>query len=433
MKYFKIYLTFPAYIFFLIMSPACIFANIIEVSPTESDKTIISKIEGAQAGDRIKIAPGTYKVRIRLTNSGKKDAPIIVEGSGDSRPRWDLSGHDIDAFPGSKWFERSAWQIEGKYIEIRNIEFLNAHLETGGTAGNGSGIRLLNARDITIENCLFKNNDNGIQGHGENVLVQRCQFQGNGETDKNPYADSGHNIYTHSGSWTFRFCSIIDSKHQNAHCRGSDIRFEYCWFENEGSYALDLMTSQKDHERHGGAYSGAITLLGCVVIQAKNPKNTSKIVALSCQPRKDSVALNVNLYYCTVIGNGSSAAIVRTSKDHPFKSRINIYNSLFQGIGQSVRIDSQGNGFDIVSDIRSNIWPEALKKDLDAANHFPQQMLFADAIHHDYRLTSKSEGIGLANANLGEMPRWHIIQKSGKLEILPRNTAQDVGAYEHNQ
>ena len=51
-----------------------------------------AKIEAAQPGDEVVVAPGTYTFRVHLTQQGTAQKPIIIRAADPkNKPVWDLS------------------------------------------------------------------------------------------------------------------------------------------------------------------------------------------------------------------------------------------------------------------------------------------------------------------------------------------------------
>src|SRR5512143_2217136 len=137
-------------------------AATISVGPGDS----YQKIESAQAGDEVVIAPGTYAFRVHLTKVGTADQPIVIRAQDPAQPPvWDLASTLVENAPGSYTAGdrgRGCWQVSGgEYYDISGIVFANCH-----NAGNNSaGMRYYNgARGIRLRDCTFRGSDNGLTG-----------------------------------------------------------------------------------------------------------------------------------------------------------------------------------------------------------------------------------------------------------------------------
>ena len=81
----------------------CLFASALgaetlQVTPDDS----YDAIEGAQAGDEVVIAPGTYGFRVYLEAQGTASHPIVIRAQDpDNPPVWDLSNTLVEDAPGS--------------------------------------------------------------------------------------------------------------------------------------------------------------------------------------------------------------------------------------------------------------------------------------------------------------------------------------------
>ena len=167
-------------------------AATIMVSPTDS----YTKIEAAQAGDDVVIAPGTYKFLVYLTQKG----PITIHAQDPTNPPvWDLSGMMLDTAPGSYTAgdrNRGCWQLSGASdITIESIVFTNCR----NSSQNAAGIRYYEGTTgLTIRDCVFRTNDNGLTGGTQNsdATVEFSEFDSNGNTSA---SSPTHNIYIYGG------------------------------------------------------------------------------------------------------------------------------------------------------------------------------------------------------------------------------------------
>jgi len=396
-----------------------------------SPKEDYATLEWAKAGDTVEIAPGTYQFRVYLNNHGTAQKPIIIKAKDPGNPPvWDLSGRDCGSWPGSYNqgdLKRGAWQIQGSHYFISDIVFKNAHTTRGGGIGDSSGLRVKGGYNITIRNCRFEGNDNGVSGFGENILYENCVFTKNGS---NGQGDRAHNIYLHGGSQTFRYCRITDAKEgQNIHLRGKRFRFEYCWIENEGTYMGDLMVSESDWSRSRGLDS-TLTLIGCVIIGAPNPMNDTKFFTMYNSPPAEKVSMRINMYYNTLIGNGKDAAVIRFTDSGLEKQEAYLYNNIFIGNHVPFRFDTK-RGVVAVAD--TNWWPSGY--DYSTYGDYATNLVlgtdpgFVHRIGRDYRLRKDASAANLARTELGEIPTKEMVVSSGKLTYRLRSNANDLGAF----
>ncbi|HEY2365798.1 MAG TPA: hypothetical protein VGH87_05395, partial [Polyangiaceae bacterium] len=95
------------------MLPALFMAATITIAPTDDYK----KIEAAQPGDEVVIAPGTYKFLVYLQQKASAQNPIRIHAQDPKNPPvWDLNGTILDSAPGSYTAGdrgRGCWQLSG--------------------------------------------------------------------------------------------------------------------------------------------------------------------------------------------------------------------------------------------------------------------------------------------------------------------------------
>jgi hypothetical protein len=121
----------------------CISAAGALINVTTNDT--YTKIEGANAGDTVIIAPGTYAFRVYLTKQGSPDNPIIIQALDPSNPPvWDFGATLVENAPGSYTAGdrgRGGWQFSGaQSYNISGIVF--RHCRTASY--NSAGIRYYN-------------------------------------------------------------------------------------------------------------------------------------------------------------------------------------------------------------------------------------------------------------------------------------------------
>ncbi len=296
-------------------------AKTIQVSITDS----YSKIEEAQAGDEVVIAPGTYHFRLNLTNSGTHDKLIIIRAQDpDNRPVWDLDGKNVQDWPGSYRggdHDRGAWQIKGDYYLISGIILRNA---TNGR--NAAGMRFVGCDNIKVQDCLFQHNNNGITGKGDNIKIENSEFDSNGCARSSKMT---HNIYLYGGSFELKFLYVHDAVcGQNLHSRARELLVENCWIANAKNYEGDIMA---------GAYNEqSITFKGNVIIQHDSPTNKSSLLTLFNDSGRRGSHFQINFFYNTIIGNGGSTTLVKVRNDTLDTASTTLFNNIIYGLGDVI-------------------------------------------------------------------------------------------------
>ncbi|HWX18774.1 MAG TPA: hypothetical protein VN578_02600 [Candidatus Binatia bacterium] len=238
---------------------------VINVGPGDS----YTKIEAAQPGDEVVIAPGTYAFLVYLTKAGGVTNPIVIRAQDPAnRPVWDFGTNLLDAAPGSYGAGdrgRAAWQFSGaKNYSISGILFRNCR----NSSQNAAGIRYYNGTtNLYVKECVFTQNDNGITGGTQEsaATVEFCEFGTNGNLAA---SSPTHNLYIYGGTFYLRYCYVHDSlQSQNFHVRARNVTLEYNWFARAQSYEGDLMTD--DDFSGAGPFSQAMTLRGNVFVQKR--------------------------------------------------------------------------------------------------------------------------------------------------------------------
>lgn len=145
------------------------FAADVNVGPSRTYKTLAAGVAAAKAGDRVLLDAGTYTDNTAITS-----VPLTIEGAGTGavlRATVNLANH-------------KGILITGATTTVRNITFDGAKVaEDDGN--NGAGIRS-ESGSLTVDNCAFTNNQNGILVNaipGAVVTVANSRFDGNGAND----------------------------------------------------------------------------------------------------------------------------------------------------------------------------------------------------------------------------------------------------------
>lgn len=400
----------------------------IRVSATDNDSLSIAKIEGARLGDTVVIGPGVYRFRVYLTRSGSLDRPIIIRASDRAnRPVWDLSGKAIADWTGSYQGVdrgRAIWQITGAHYEISGIVFRNG---SDRGVGDGSGLRLKSSRQITIRDCLFQFNDNGIQGAGADTLVEFSEFDRNGLSDSLEYS---HNIYIHGGDIAVRFSYIHDPRRgQNLHIRANRATFEYNLIARAKTYMADMMTCTMppcDSDQY-------LLLRGNVFIQG-NPNNDRQIFAIVNDQKAINAAFHLRMINNTLVGNGGDTAVVHLVNADKFLNRsqtVFLANNAFIGIAKVLSVDraklenwaAQGTGN----------WFSLGTHGMDAFENSVAGVApgVRNLAANDLVPVAPSGLIGAATGVLPDLPDRELYFEMGStLHWRPRRTVQDIGAFE---
>jgi hypothetical protein len=177
----------------VVLLAATAHADTLEVGPGQTYTTIAAAAAAAHDNDTIEIQAGTYHEAVSWSANG-----LTVRGVG-GRPVVDMTGLTIDN-------GKAIFVTDGADITIDNLEL------TGASVGdqNGAGLRWEGPGSLTVRNCVFRGNEDGILGggaaHPENTAtIEDNEFVGNGLGE----AGFTHSVYfgdadtvTFRGNWS---------------------------------------------------------------------------------------------------------------------------------------------------------------------------------------------------------------------------------------
>ena len=402
-------------------------ATVINVAPGDS----YTKIESAQPGDEVVIAPGTYAFRVYLTKKATTNNPIVIRAQNPTNPPvWDFGTTFVENAPGSYGAGdrgRGGWQFSGaSNYRLSGIVFRNCRT----ASFNSAGIRYYNtSTNIYVKDCLFDYNDDGITGGTQDseITVEYCEFDSNGNTNASSSSPT-HNIYIYGGVYTMRYCYLHDSaQSQNFHVRARQAVLEYNWFARAKAYEGDLMTD--DDFSGNGPFSQSMTLRGNVFVQAAAPANHSQVVAIYNDAGQTNLTLSVRALYNTFVGNGGSAAFIHLSNaDGITQMTAEESNNIIFGTTRPVLIENTGKA----SASGSNNWMQTNATVAPFASTVQSALPgFRNAAAMDYTLAPGSACINAANSSVYGLPGKEYFQDElTRCMWRPRAAARDIGAFE---
>lgn len=157
------------------------------VGPGQTYETIAAAAAVAGDGDIIEIQAGTYREAVTWRAN-----QLTVRGVG-GRPVVDMTGMAISN-------GKAIFVSAGADLTVENIELVGASVNDA----NGAGIRWEGPGELTVRNCIFRSNENGILGGGQadNVgVIEHNEFVDNGRGD----VGYTHSVYINEAeSVTFR-------------------------------------------------------------------------------------------------------------------------------------------------------------------------------------------------------------------------------------
>ena len=292
---------------------------------------------------------------------------------------------------------KGIWVLSGRNTTVENMEFSGARVDDK----NGAGIRA-DGPDLTVCNSSFHDNENGILGGGNNVLIEYSEFAYNGGCE--PGFGCSHNMYISGDTnrFTLRYSTSHHAKIGHAvKSRAKENRILYNRLMDErtgtSSYIVDLPNG------------GLSYLVGNLLQQGPDTDN-STIVAYGAEglsnPKNELYFVNN-----TVANDFSGGVFVSTAGGTTvFKAA----NNLFVGSGTVF----------------------GGKQPTEAASNLvtPSPALF-DRSNYDYRLTAASpardagRNPGFANG-FDLAPVSHYVHPAHRQD-RPLSAPIDIGAYEY--
>lgn len=213
-------------------------------------ETVAEAAKKARDGDVIEIRAGIYAGDVTVW----KQSRLTLRGVG-GRAHLQADGKAAQG--------KGIWVIMGDDTVVENIEFSGARVSDG----NGAGIRL-HGRGLTIRNCYFHHNQNGILGgHPEgSVVIVDSEFERNGGGD-----GKTHNIYIGKADrLDIRFSKFhrahvghnVKSRARTTHIENTLI---FDGSDGESSYGVDTPNG------------GVVTLVENVIQQGPKTQNKTLI------------------------------------------------------------------------------------------------------------------------------------------------------------
>ena len=209
--FWSVLLVFCASILLVLLIPAAANAETLEVGDGKTFSRIEAAVAQAKAGDVIDIHPKKdglpYRQPAILISTAKltlrgadPKTPVVLDGAG-----FDYSGR------GSTPRAIIQFDLGADGCVVDGLTLINAK----NASHNGAGIRINQANDVTVRNCIIRNNEMGIMSNGEfakktgaRQVIEKCRISHNG-THKNP--GYNHNLYLGGTSVTVRECDIRNS------------------------------------------------------------------------------------------------------------------------------------------------------------------------------------------------------------------------------
>ncbi|MEI7945874.1 MAG: right-handed parallel beta-helix repeat-containing protein [bacterium] len=226
---------FPLYLVFLGFSTVTLAAT-LEVGTARSFIRIEDALSKARQGDVISVYPGDYQktaLLVKTPNLHLKAAAgkVTLDGTGFN-------------YSGKGAIPRAIIQFEASASDstLEGFVLVNASNESF----NGAGVRINQANNITIRNCVIQKNEMGIMSNGSvkgntatNQLIEGCLISDNGTQKQAGY---NHNLYLGGTSVMIRKCEVARSvTGHNIKSRAHITRVEDCYVHDSANREFDLV------------------------------------------------------------------------------------------------------------------------------------------------------------------------------------------------
>ena len=273
-------------------------AATLQVGPGKTYSTVRAAAPAAQNGDVVLIDAGVYSGDVTSWNASN----LTVRGVG-GRPHMRANGANEAG--------KGIWVVNGNNFTAENIEF------SGSTVpdGNGAGIRNDTSGYLVVRNCYFHDNQNGILGGADSMLIEYSIFDHNGSGDGRT-----HNMYIWGRSVTVRYTySHRANVGHNLKTRGQNnfILYNRIMDESDGtaSYSIDVPDC------------GRTYVIGNVIEQGPNSDN-SGIISYGAESATNAQELYV--VNNTIVNNRSAGG---TFLQVVGSATTTVRNNIFYGAG----------------------------------------------------------------------------------------------------
>jgi hypothetical protein len=281
--------------------------RILSVGPGKQFAQPSAAIAAARDGDTIQIDPsGNYFNDVALIERSH----LTIEGTGEKRVLLKTDGR-VYGRKGIWVFAENASDLT-----IKNIDFEGARISANDGA-NGAGIRA-QGTNLTIENCRFHDNQDGILGGIGTTTIEHSEFDHNGLTGLT------HNLYIadQNGTLIFRFNYSHDTTIGHLlKSRAAKNIIEFNRLSDDagtGSYELNLPNG------------GFANIVGNIIQQSAKSQN--RIILSYGEEGVTHPKSELNVINNTFINDADSGTFVSANR-LPEDCKIRLLNNIFAGPG----------------------------------------------------------------------------------------------------
>ena len=279
---------------------SAIAAATLRVGPDKPYLTVRAAAQAVANGDIVEVDAGLYSGDVATWSRNG----ITVRGVG---------GRAHLRADGAAEAGKGIWVVSGADFTAENIEFSGAAVPDR----NGAGIRAQGPGTLIVRNCYFHDNQDGILGGADSVLVENSIFEHNGYSD-----GRAHNIYIdHGGSFTLRWSythRAIVGHNVKSRALRNYILCNRIMDESDGtaSYSVDL-------PQGGRSY-----LIGNVIEQGPGTQNPA-VVAYAAESSSNGT-LDLYVIHNTLVNNRTGGGTFVTLRSG---TTARIVGNIFYGPG----------------------------------------------------------------------------------------------------
>ncbi len=221
----------------------CGFATELHVGADRRFTRIENALAAAHPGDTIVVHPALYEqVALRVT------MPVVIRAAATNIV---LDGASFD-YSGAGKIPRAIVQFEPTASGSTLDGFILDNARN--TSHNSAGIRINQANNITLTNCVIRACDMGVMSNGDvgrhtatNQLITHCIITRNGAPDDPGYS---HNLYLGGTDVTLRHCEIsFATAGHNVKSRAHITRVEDSFIHHAANRELDFVDASGNTDR----------------------------------------------------------------------------------------------------------------------------------------------------------------------------------------
>lgn len=378
----------PVYAFcgvlFGTLVPSLALAATLSVGADKTYKTVKEAVAAAKSGDTIEIDPGEYVDDI----SSIKVGDLTIRGVGGARP------HLKATVPPPNKKGIFVIELGVGPVTVENLEFSGSKI-SANDGNNGAGIRA-QGTDLTVRNCYFHDNQNGILAGNGLMTIEYSEFAYNGE------AGYEHNVYIGEAP-KFVFRGNYSHHAKSGHALKSRALENHILYnrlmeeaDGNGSALIDL------------PQGGLSYVIGNLIQKGPSAENKYRVVLYKGEGGTNP-DLRLHVSHNTFVNDGPPGVVF---VDAPKGSEVNVYNNLFVGPGTPIK----------TGDPATTV--------VDSGNLQTEDAGLVDRAGYDYHLVDGSPAIDAGEAlDAMLVPDSQYVHPT-QTEARPVVGAADIGAYE---